>query len=57
MWTNNKTVGLINSLDEARRTELMTEARSRAAAVLQKYKNRMSTIKSEKWRLKVGEER
>lgn len=35
----------------------MTEARSRAAAVLQKYKNRMSTIKSEKWRLKVGEER
>lgn len=51
MWINNKTARWIHSLDETRKTELMTEARTRAPAVLQKYKDRMTAIKSEKWRL------
>ncbi|XP_041475676.1 uncharacterized protein LOC121424143 [Lytechinus variegatus] len=51
IWTNNKTAAWLEDLDEERRTELMTEARARAPAVLKKYKERMVSIKSEKWRL------
>ncbi|XP_063962848.1 uncharacterized protein LOC135155998 [Lytechinus pictus] len=51
IWTNNKTAAWLEDLDEERRAELMTEARARAPAVLKKYKERMVSIKSEKWRL------
>eukprot|EP00057_Strongylocentrotus_purpuratus_P011916 XP_011666390.1 PREDICTED: uncharacterized protein LOC105439273 [Strongylocentrotus purpuratus] len=51
MWTNNKTSTWLHNLPQGKQAELLEEARSRAPAMMKKFKERTRDLKKEKWRL------